>query len=61
MDGWVMRAGEQLLPLAEVIQRELLVAPYLQADETPVALQLYDGNGYHSQPYSVLDQQAVLA
>ena len=38
MDGWVMRAGELLLPLVATIKRELLAGAYLQADETPVAV-----------------------
>ena len=51
MDGWVMRVGELLLPLAGAMRRELLAGRYLQADETPVAVQLHDGNGANHQAY----------
>ena len=51
MDGWVMRVGELLLPLVAAIKRELLTGTYLQADETPVAVQLHDGNGANHQAY----------
>jgi transposase len=51
MDGWVMRAGELLLPLVAAIKRELLAGTYLQADETPVAVQLHAGNGANHQAY----------
>jgi hypothetical protein len=37
--------GELLLPLVAAIKRELLAGAYLQADETPVAVQLHDRNG----------------
>jgi len=51
MDGWVMRVGELLLPLAAAIKRELLAGSYLQADETPVAVQLHSGKGSNHQAY----------
>lgn len=51
MDGWVMRVGELLLPMAGAIKRELLAGPYLQADETPVAVQLHAGTGSNHQAY----------
>jgi transposase len=51
MDGWVMRAGELLLPLVAAIKRELLGGDYLQADETPVAVQLHAGKGSNHQAY----------
>jgi len=51
MDGWVMRVGELLLPMAAAIKRELLDGPYLQADETPVAVQLHAGTGANHQAY----------
>jgi transposase len=51
MDGWVMRVGELLLPMAAAIKRELLAGPYLQADETPVAVQLHAGTGANHQAY----------
>ena len=45
MDGWVMQVGEMLKPLAEVMGRELVEGSYLQADETPVDVQMHDGRG----------------
>ena len=51
MDGWVMRVGELLLPLAGAMGRELLAGSYLQADETPVAVQWHDGRGANHQAY----------
>jgi len=45
LDGWVMRVGEFLVPLAEALRQELLRGSYLQADETPVGVQMHDGNG----------------
>jgi transposase len=51
MDGWVMRTGELLLPLVAAIKRELLAGDYLQADETPVAVQLRPGKGTNHQAY----------
>jgi len=33
------------------IKRELVAGAYLQADETPVAVQLHDGNGANHQAY----------
>ena len=41
LDGWVMRVGELLVPMANVMRRELLGGSYLQADETPVDVQLH--------------------
>ena len=49
MDGWVMRAGELLTPVAAAIGRELLVGGYIQADETPVPVQIHDGRGKNHQ------------
>jgi transposase len=51
MDGWVMRVGELLIPLVEVMRRELLGGSYIQADETPVDVQLHDGRGQNHQAY----------
>ena len=47
LDGWVMRVGELLVPLVEALRRELLRGTYLQADETPVGVQLHNGNGHN--------------
>jgi len=51
LDGWVMRVGELLIPMVEVMRRELLGGSYLQADETPVDVQLRDGRGQNHQAY----------
>ncbi len=51
LDGWVMRVGELLIPMVNVIRRELLGGGYLQADETPVDVQLHDGRGQNHQAY----------
>ena len=45
LDGWVMRVGELLIPIAEVMRRELLGSGYIQADETTVDVQMHDGRG----------------
>ena len=51
LDGWVMRVGELLRPLARVMGRELVGGSYIQADETPVDVQLHDGRGRNHQAY----------
>jgi transposase len=51
LDGWVMRVGELLIPMVDVMRRELLGGSYIQADETPVYVQLHDGRGQNHQAY----------
>jgi transposase len=51
LDGWVMRVGELLLPIVNVVRRELLSGSYIQADEIPVDVQLHDGRGQNHQAY----------
>ena len=51
LDGWVMQVGGFLQPVASAIGRELLAGSYLQADETTVPLQMFDGRGKHHQAY----------
>lgn len=51
LDGWVMRAGELLIPVVQAMRRELVRVRYLQADETPVDVQLHDGRGQNHQAY----------
>ena len=51
MDGWVMRVGELLIPIAEAMRRELLVGSYIQADETTVDVQMHDRRGQNHQAY----------
>ena len=51
MDGWVMRVGELLTPVAAAMGRELIGGCYIQADETPVPVQMQDGRGKNHQGY----------
>ena len=51
LDGWVMRVGELLVPIAGAMRKELLSGSYLQADETPVDVQMHDGCGHNHQAY----------
>ena len=51
LDGWVMRVGELLIPIAAVMRRELLGGSYIQADETTVDVQMDDGRGQNHQAY----------
>ena len=51
MDGWVMRVGELLIPVSEAMRRNLLRGTYIPADETPVHVQVKDGNGHNHQAY----------
>lgn len=51
MDGWVMTVGGLLIPVAAAMGRELLGGPYIQADETPVDVQMHDQRGQNHQAY----------
>lgn len=51
MDGWVMRVGELLMPMVGAMRKELLAGSYIQADETPVDVQMHDGRGQNHQAY----------
>jgi transposase len=51
LDGWVMRVGELLAPIVGSMRRDLLTASYLQADETPVPVQMHDKRGENHQAY----------
>jgi len=51
LDGWVMRVGEMLIPVVEAMRRDLLSAPYLQADETTVPVQMHDRRGSNHEAY----------
>ena len=51
LDGWVMRVGELLIPIAAVMRRELVGGSYIQADETTVDVQMHDGRGQNHQAY----------
>ena len=51
LDGWVLRVGELLIPVVEVIHKDLLAETYLQADETTIPVQMRDGRGSNHQAY----------
>ena len=51
LDGWVLQVGEMLRPLVEVMGRELVQGSYLQADETPVDVQMHDGRGKNHKAF----------
>jgi hypothetical protein len=51
LDGWVMRVGEVLGPVIAAMRRDLLNESYLQADETPVPVQMHDKSGANHQAY----------
>jgi transposase len=51
LDGWVMRAGELLQPVARAMRQDLLRSGYLQADETIVPVQMHDKRGADHQAY----------
>ena len=57
MDGWVMQVGESLIPLVEAMRQELIRSGYIQADETPVGVQMHDRRGRNHQAYRVLRMQ----
>ncbi len=51
LDGGVMQVGEMLRPLVRVMGRELVQGSYLQADETPVDVQMHDGRGKNHKAF----------
>jgi len=51
LDGWVMRVGELLRPITGAMRNELIGGTYIQADETPVDVQMHDGRGQNHQAY----------
>jgi transposase len=51
LDGWVMTVGGLLIPVAATMGRELVTGPYIQADETPVDVQMHDRRGKNHQAY----------
>ncbi len=51
MDGWVMAVGGLLIPMAAAMGRELVGGTYMQADETPVGVQMHDRRGKNHQAY----------
>jgi transposase len=51
LDGWVLKVGELLIPMASAMRQGLLRGTYIQADETPVDVQMHDGRGKNHQAY----------
>jgi transposase len=51
LDGWVMRVGGLLVPITGAMRCELLSGSYIQADETPVDVQMHDRRGKNHQAY----------
>jgi transposase len=51
LDGWVIRVGELLTPIVGMMRRELLGSHYIQADETPVEVQMHEGRGKNHLAY----------
>ena len=58
MDGWVLRVGELLSPIAAAVGRELVQDTYIQADETPVGVEMHDGRGQEPSGLSMAIWQA---
>ena len=51
LDGWVLQVGELLIPLVGAMRQELLRGTYIQADETPVDVQMEEGRGKNHPAY----------
>ncbi len=51
LDGWVLKVGELLVPMVAAMRRELISGTYIQADETPVDVQMREGRGKNHQAY----------
>jgi transposase len=51
LDGWVLTVGERLIPVSGAMRMELLSGSYIQADETPVPVQMRDGREKYHQAY----------
>jgi transposase len=51
LDGWVLKVGELLVPMVATMRRELISGSYIQADETPVDVQMQEGRGKNHQAY----------
>ena len=49
--GWVTAVGELLMPIVGAMRWELLTSAYIQADETPVDVQMHDGRGKNHQAW----------
>src|SRR5271165_5213597 len=51
LDGCVLKVGELLIPMISAMRRELINGTYIQADETPVDVQMHEGRGKNHQAY----------
>ncbi len=51
LDGWVLKVGELLIPMVSAMRQELISGTYIQADETPVEVQMHEGRGKNHQAY----------
>ena len=51
LDGWVLKVGELLIPMVAAMRRELISGSYIQADETPVDVQMHESRGKNHQAY----------
>jgi transposase len=51
LDGWVLKVGELLIPMVAAMRRELISGSYIQADETPVDVQMREGQAKSHQAY----------
>jgi transposase len=51
LDGWILKVGELLIPMVSAMRRELINGTYIQADETPVDVQMHEGRGKNHQAY----------
>src|ERR1700681_4261359 len=51
LDGWVLKVGELLIPMVAAMRKELISGSYIQADETPVDVQMHEGRGKNHQAY----------
>src|SRR5271165_6273322 len=51
LDGWVLKVGELLISMVAAMRRELISGSYIQADETPVDVQMHEGRGKNHQAY----------
>ena len=49
--GDVVKVGELLTPMVAAMRRELISGSYIQADETPVDVQMHEGRGKNHQAY----------
>jgi hypothetical protein len=45
LDDWVPKVGELVIPMALAMRQELLRGTYIQADETPVDVQMHESRG----------------